>query len=117
MSLQPFDALQCAFALAARVGVEDELAVEQRSHIVVVEVVHHAVAEIGGKDLALDRVAHHKTHRRRRTVAAVAQLVVQINQVGLQVQLETQLAVRVALVAPRIVVGLEQIGEECVHFF
>ena len=104
---QPIDAHQCAFAVATGIGVIDKLLVEAVGHIVIVEMMHHAVAKIGCKDLAFHRVAHHKAYRGRWLIAAVAQFVIERDEVGFQIHLEAQLAGSIPLVAARVIIGLE----------
>lgn len=56
------------------------MAVAERRHIVVVEVVHHTVAERRDKHLARLWVANDKTYRGRRAVGACAQFLVERNE-------------------------------------
>lgn len=70
MAFEPPNAVMSAAPLYATVGVVNESALKHFVHIVVVQVVNNAVAEIGGKNLALLGVGDNEAGRRSRLVGA-----------------------------------------------
>lgn len=114
MMLQALYTEQSPFALAARITVVDKEAVELRRHIVAIEVVHHTVTKVAGKNFPLDGVLYDEAYGWRGTIAPVAQLVVQAYEVALQVKFEAQLRGGIPFVASGGVVGTEEVGKQSV---
>lgn len=117
MVFQTLNAEKRPFAYTARVGVVDEAAVAVGGNVVVVEMMNHPIAKRRGEHLPLFWVANDKADGWRGRVGAVAQFVVKVNNVMLQVHLESQLRVGLAFVAPGIVVGAEEVGKKGSHMW
>ena len=75
MALQPANAIVCAALLDATVGVSNECALQHFMDIVVIKVVHDAVAELSGKDLPPLGVGDDKASGRARRVCSVPKFI------------------------------------------
>ncbi len=73
---------------------------------------HHPVAEVTGKDLTLHGVVYDEATAWSRAIAAVVQLMVQVDEVGFQITLKQQLGAGVAFAAPCIIIGTKKVGEK-----
>ena len=109
---QPIDAVVCAASSYTAVGVGYKRALKQRVRVVVVEVMHYAVTEVGGEHLPLLRVGDDETRRWARTVAPLQKLVAKHLQVPLPVPLKPLLVRLVPLVPPCVEISLAQVGQK-----
>src|SRR5438309_8560862 len=96
---QPIARRQRPLALAAGVGVVDEEGLEHPLLGRHQEVVDHAIPEVRGKHLARLGTIGHKTDRRARAVAVVAEVPLECQQLRLGVDLNGQSTERVPFVA------------------
>ena len=77
-----------AATLDAGAAIRDERRLDARRDVVVEQVVHDAIAEVGGPYLARFRARDDETDRAAGRIAAAAQLVVQLDQVALAIDFE-----------------------------
>ena len=119
--LQPIHRTQRAFARDAGVAVMHKAVVEARANPVVQQVMHHAVTEISGPDLAHLGVLDHKADGLAGLVRACVQLVIQIHQVSLKSFLKRQGVEGVALGFSTVKVSLKKLRDShvalCLHCF
>lgn len=98
MMFEAVDAIVCATALDAAVAVGDEGALEHLVGVVEVEVMHNAVAKVGGKDLAFLRVFDEEAGRWAWFVATFVEFVGKFLEVLMEVGFEFQLVLAETLV-------------------
>ncbi|MCY1427655.1 hypothetical protein D9M71_435120 [compost metagenome] len=108
LGLQALGGIEGAAAGDAGAAVGDEAALDARADVVVQQVVHDAIAEVGRPDLPRLRVGDHEADGGAGLVGAIGQLGMQLHEVALQVELEGQCAPAAALVAPAVQIGLHQ---------
>ncbi len=78
---EPFLAIECTFALAARVRVGNETTVPPVGADIIEEVVHHAITKGCGYDFADHGVTNNKSHATTRFVIATHNTIAQSNGV------------------------------------
>ena len=105
-------AIMRAASLDAAVAVVDESAFIHLMRVVVIKVMHDAVAEVGGKHLTLFGVGDDKTGRGQRLISAVPQRITQRFKVFFQMRLKMKLIGLVALMAAGIIISLTQVGKK-----
>ncbi len=112
MAFEPPNAVMSAAPLYATVGVVNESALKHFVHIVVVQVVNNAVAEIGGKNFALLGVGDYEAGRWARHVFARKKFIAEFVEIALKVCFETFLVGLVTLMTASIVVGIIKVGKK-----
>ena len=109
MMFKTLHAVERSHTFAARVAVRDEGAFKNRGSVVVEQMMHHTVAEVGGKHLSFHRISGNETNAPAHFIGTVAQFFVQFYEILLQIELKLKLAVRISFVLPGIIVGTEHI--------
>lgn len=112
MAFEPTNTVMRTAPLNATVGVVNESALKHFVHIIVVEMVNNAVAEIGSKNFALLWVGDYEAGRGTRSVFARKKFIAKFVQIALKVCFEMLLVWLVALMTARIVVGFVKVGKK-----
>lgn len=111
MMLEALDAQRGSFPFTTGITVINHPTFEQRRQIIEQQVMHHPVTERRGENLPLDGTLRNETDARRRPIRPIPDLLVQYDQIMLQIHLEGELALGVAFMFSRIVIGPEDIGQ------
>ena len=109
--LKTLHAIECSHALAARVAVCNKGTLKNRGGIVIQQVMHHAVAKMGGKHFSFHRTPGNKTDTLAHLISMVAQFFVQPHKVFLKIEFKIELAACIPFVFPGVIVGAEHINQ------
>ena len=112
MVSQSVDAEMSATMLDTRIAVENKSAFQHLMHVVVIQMMHDAVAEVGSENLAKFRVVDQEARAWARLISARPQVVAQRSEVFLEPRLKESLVGFAALVATRVEISLMQVGEQ-----
>jgi len=111
LGFQPPGGVERATAGDAGAGIGDEAGLEARADLAVEQVVHDAVAELGGPYFAHLGPGDDKADRGAGPIGAGLQLVVQRGEVVFELLFEGQRAGAVAFGAAAVEVGFDQVAE------
>jgi len=100
--LHALDAVMHAFAGTAAIGIVDKEALEYWRDVVVDEMVHDPVAEVGGEYLAFHRLVYNEADTWSDFVTVLENFISKLKDVVLEVFLERQSVDGVALITPGI---------------
>jgi hypothetical protein len=105
--ISPFDAVQGAFFFTTTITIFYKLWVKDGVDVIVNQVVHYPVAKVGGNNFAFHGVVHDKAYTARDIIRPRQNVIAQLKQITLVIQLETQLIDGIALVPPRVKIGIK----------
>lgn len=108
----PPDSIMSSLAFPAAVAVMDECPLKYRRYMIVDEMMHNSIPEIGGKDFSLYRFVHDETYAWFRFVSQGKNLFGEFKQIGLEVHFEAQCIDGAPLVSTCVKVGLKEIQRE-----
>jgi len=100
-----------AFAQAAGIRIRNEAAFVDGLQYVAQRMMHHAVAKRRGTDQTADRIVYVETAICAWRIGTRGQSLMQLPELGFEVQLEAPHVGTQALALPGFVVGQQQIGE------
>lgn len=109
MVFETLDAQRRSFALAAGVTVVNHPAFEQRCQIIEQQMMYYPVSERRSENFPFDRMLRNETDARRWPIRPIPDLLVQLDQIMFQIHLESELALGIAFVSSRIVIGTKNI--------
>ena len=106
------DPVRCALADPTAVAVADEMLFEDRSDVIEDQMMHDTVAEIGGEDLALDRLVHDEAYAPPDLVPAAHDIFMELEQLLLITVFESQGIRGRSLVLARVEIRPEEVEDE-----
>ena len=109
---EPPDAVMRTTSLDTTVAVVNESALIDLMRVIVIEMMHDAVAEVGGKHLSLLGVGDDEATGGFGFIRPVEKLITQLNKILSQISFKSLLVWFVALMAAGIIISLTQVGKK-----